>query len=173
MRKLLIIFLFIVILIGVVYFLWKINDRVNNTKEDKENKNSILAESSNIDEKGEEKMKIYINVNGEILEATLEDNSSARDLYERLKKEDISIEMNDYANMEKVGDLGFNLPTNDENLSTKPGDLILYQGNSFVIYYGENNWELTKLGKIDNIGKEELIKILGEGKVIVNLSISK
>lgn len=173
MKKLLIIFLFIVILIGVVYFLWKINDRVNNTKEDKENENSILAESSNIDEKGEEKMKIYINVNGEILEATLEDNSSTRELYGRLKKEDISIEMNDYANMEKVGDLGFNLPTNDENLSTKPGDLILYQGNSFVIYYGENNWELTKLGKIDNIGKEELIKILGEGKVIVNLSISK
>lgn len=173
MRKLLIIFLFIVILIGVVYFLWKINDRVNNTKEDKENKNSILAESSNIDEKGEEKMKIYISVNGKNLEATLEDNSSARELYERLKKEDISVEMNDYANMEKVGDLGFNLPTNDENLSTKPGDLILYQGNSFVIYYGENNWELTKLGKIDNIGKEELIKILGEGKVIVNLSILK
>ena len=173
MRKLLIIFLFIVILIGVGYFLWKINDRVNNTKEDKEIENSILAESSNIDEKGEEKMKIYINVNGEILEATLEDNSSTRELYGRLKKEDISIEMNDYANMEKVGDLGFNLPTNDENLSTKPGDLILYQGNSFVIYYGENNWELTKLGKIDNIGKEELIKILGEGKVIVNLSISK
>lgn len=173
MKKLLIIFLFIVILMGVGYFLLKMNDRVNNTKEDKENKNSILAESSNIDEKGEEKMKIYINVNGEILEATLEDNSSARDLYERLKKEDISIEMNDYANMEKVGDLGFNLPTNDENLSTKPGDLILYQGNSFVIYYGENNWELTKLGKIDNIGKEELINILGEGKVIVNLSISK
>lgn len=173
MKKLLIIFLFIVILIGVGYFLWKINDRVNNTKEDKENKNSILAESSNIDEKGEEKMKIYISVNGKNLEATLEDNSSARELYERLKKEDISVEMNDYANMEKVGDLGFNLPTNDENLSTKPGDLILYQGNSFVIYYGENNWELTKLGKIDNIGKEELIKILGEGKVIVNLSISK
>lgn len=173
MKKLLIIFLFIIILMGVGYFLWKMNDRVNNTKEDKENENSILAESSNIDEKGEEKMKIYINVNGEILEATLEDNSSTRELYGRLKKEDISIEMNDYANMEKVGDLGFNLPTNDENLSTKPGDLILYQGNSFVIYYGENNWELTKLGKIDNIGKEELIKILGEGKVIVNLSISK
>lgn len=38
-------------------------------------------------------------------------------------------------NMEKVGSLGMTLPRNDRQITAAPGDLILYQGNSFVIYY--------------------------------------
>lgn len=79
--------------------------------------------------------------------------------------------MKDYANMEKVGDLGEKLPTNDKSITTKTGDLILYQGSVFVIYYEPNSWTFTKLGEIDNITKEELINILGKGNVSVTLSL--
>ena len=40
---------------------------------------------------------------GKTYTATLADNSSARALIRLLEKSDISIEMQDYANMEKVG----------------------------------------------------------------------
>lgn len=103
--------------------------------------------------------------------ATLADNSSARALEKMLEKGPIAIKMQDYANMEKVGPLGTNLPRNDEQITTEPGDLILYQGNAFVIYYAPNSWNFTRIGKIDNVTKEELKKALGNGDVTVTLSL--
>lgn len=122
---------------------------------------------------GNNDMKLYIKVNREVLTASLVSNSSVNALVEKLKEDDITIDMSDYANFEKVGQLGFNLPRNDENISTQAGDLILYQGNSFVIYYDKNNWNLTKLGQIDSISQDELKRILGKGNVTVILSLKK
>lgn len=114
--------------------------------------------------------KMNIRVNGRTLTATMADNSSARALIDLLKEGDIVIDMSDYGDFEKVGDLGHTLPQNNENINTQAGDLILYQGRNFVIYYGNNSWSLTRLGKIDNISQAELKELLGEGNVTVTLS---
>lgn len=116
-----------------------------------------------------DKIKLAIK-GGRIFTATLADNSSARALMELLEKGDISIEMEDYARMEKVGPLGANLPRNDERISTGPGDLILYQGRNLVIYYAPNSWNFTRLGKIDNATRDDLVSALGTGNVTVTLS---
>ena len=118
-------------------------------------------------------MKIKLEINNYELTATLVDNSSTQALIEKLKESDITINMNDYGNMEKVGQLDFSLPRNDQNITTESGDLILYQGNNFVIYYDTNNWSLTKLGKIDNVDKQQLRNILGSGSVIATLSLDE
>lgn len=76
---------------------------------------------------------IVISVDGQEFTATMEENSSAQALLERLNHGDIEITMDDYGDMEKVGSLGFSLPRNDARTTTVPGDIILYQGNSFVI----------------------------------------
>lgn len=81
--------------------------------------------------------------------------------------------MRDYAGMEKVGAIGTDLPTNNEQITTEAGDLILYMGNAFVIYYAPNSWNFTRLGKINDITAEELKDILGEGDVQVMLSLSE
>ena len=81
------------------------------------------------------------------------------------------IDAHDYGNFEKVGDLGFSLPRNDTQITTTPGDLILYQGNQFTIYYDENSWNFTKLGHVDNMTQEELKKLLGDGDVTITLSL--
>lgn len=118
----------------------------------------------------ENKLKLKIG-NHELI-ATFANNSSSEALIEKLKNENsITINMHDYSNFEKVGSLGFNLPRNDENISTDFGDLILYQGNQFVIYYDKNNWNFTRLGKIENITKEELKEILGKDNVTVILEL--
>ena len=108
---------------------------------------------------------------GQTFTATLVDNSSTQALLEQLAKGDITIEMEDYANMEKVGSLGIRLPRNDRQTTTGPGDLILYQGHNFVIYYDTNSWNFTRLGKIDNVSQAELKKALGKGDVKVTLSL--
>ncbi|MCG6189501.1 cyclophilin-like fold protein [Maribellus maritimus] len=117
--------------------------------------------------------KITLTVNGTTeLTATLVENSSASALIELLKNNSLTIEMRDYGNMEKVGSIGTTLPRNDEQITTEPGDIILYQGNALVIYYAPNSWNFTRLGKIDNINQEDLKASLGDGDVTVTLTLS-
>lgn len=108
---------------------------------------------------------------GKTFTATLADNSSAQALKEQLAKGSITVEMEDYANMEKVGSLGISLPRNDRPTTTGPGDIILYQGHNFVIYYDANSWSFTRLGKINNATQADLKAALGRGDVTVTLSL--
>ena len=116
---------------------------------------------------------LSLQIGDTVLTAALEDNSSAQALREMLAEGPQVIDMEDYADMEKVGSLGHDLPTNDEQITTEAGDLILYQGNSFVIYYAPNSWNFTRLGKINDVSGEELREILGEGDVSVTLSLAE
>lgn len=115
--------------------------------------------------------KLYLTINGTKLSATLEDNSSVQALKEKLSEGDVVIDAHDYSNFEKVGSLGFSLPRNDTQITTTPGDLILYQGNQFVFYYDENSWNFTKLGHVDNLTQEQLKQLLGDGNVTITLSL--
>ncbi|MDO4887650.1 MAG: cyclophilin-like fold protein [Actinomycetaceae bacterium] len=114
---------------------------------------------------------MHITVGERTLTATLADNSSAEALKDLLEKGPLTIDMRDYDGMEKVGDLGQRLPTNDERISTEAGDLILYQGRNFVIYYDSNSWQLTRLGTIEGVSAQELRQILGNGDVTVTLEL--
>lgn len=115
--------------------------------------------------------KIYLTINETKISAILENNSSAKALKEKLAEKDIIIDAHDYGNFEKVGSLGFSLTTNDTQITTQAGDLILYQGNSFVLYYDENSWNFTKLGHVENITQSELKSLLGDGDVKITLSL--
>ena len=116
--------------------------------------------------------KLIIHVGNHSLTAKLEENSSAAALKELLREKPLTIHMRDYAGMEKVGDIGRSLPTNDRPTHAKPCDLILYLGSSFVIYYEPNSWNFTRLGRIENAAPKELRAILGHGDVTVTLELS-
>ncbi len=112
-----------------------------------------------------------IKIGDHVLIATLVENSSVDALKEALAKGPITVNMCDYDSMEKVGSLGMDLPRNDEQITTEAGDIILFQGNAFVIYYAPNSWNFTRLGKIDNVTAKELREILGDGNVTITLSL--
>ena len=114
-----------------------------------------------------------IQIGDRVLTAELADNSSAEALAELLADGPLTLELQDYGNMEKVGPIGTDLPRNDEQITTEAGDIILYQGNSFVIYYAPNSWNFTRLGKINDLSEPELRELLGEGSVTVTLSIGQ
>ena len=116
-------------------------------------------------------MEIIIDVNDNKLTAALADSTAAKELAEKLKAEPVTVTLNEYGGFEKVGDLPWSLTKTDEQLSTEPGDIMLYQGNQMTIFYNSNSWSYTKLGRIDNITQEELKAILGEGDVTVTLSL--
>ena len=122
-------------------------------------------------EKGSASMKLKIHVNDTTFTATLADNSSAKALVELLQKGDLTLDMEDFSNFEKVADLPVTLPRNDTPTDTDAGDLILYLGKRIVIYYDKNSWNFTRLGKIDNVNKKRLKQILGDGNATVTFSV--
>lgn len=114
----------------------------------------------------------YAHIGDNTLEITAADNSSAKAFMDLLSENDVTVDMHDYSNFEKVGDIGTELPTNDENINTEAGDVILYQGTSITIYYDTNTWDFTRLGKINNISQQELKDILGDDDVTVTFSLN-
>ena len=116
-------------------------------------------------------MKMKVQIGETTFTATLADNSSVDALKELMADEPLTLNMSDYANMEKGADLGVSLPQNNEQMNTQAGDIILYQGRTFVIYYDTNSWSLTPIGKIDNVDAEKLREVLGTGDVTVTLSL--
>ena len=120
-----------------------------------------------------ENNNMKITVGDTIFTATLADNSSVEALKELLAERLLTIAMSDYAGMEKVGPVGTSLPRNDEQISTGAGDIILYQGNSLVIYYDTNSWNFTRIGKIEGVTGEELLETFGDGDVTVTFSLEQ
>ncbi len=98
-----------------------------------------------------------------------EDNKSVEALKQLVKDSPITIEMSMYGGFEQVGSIGSTLPTNDVQMKTHSGDIVLYQGNQMVIFYGSNSWSYTRLGKIKNLSDKELKNFLSNGDVTVTL----
>lgn len=121
-------------------------------------------------EQGEEQVqegKMYLKIGETVLTATLADNEAARELAQRLP---LTLDLRDYGGFEKVGSLGFSLPRADASVTTQPGEFVLYQGNQFVLFYGQNTWSYTRLGRIDGMTAQQLQEILGGGNVTITLS---
>lgn len=115
--------------------------------------------------------ELDVKIGSTILTATLSDNSSAKAFAELLRQGTITVNMHDYNSFEKVGDLPQSIVTNDEKITTEPGDIILYKGNQITIYYDTNTYCFTHLGKIIDVSQAELKNLLGTGDVSVTFSL--
>lgn len=118
--------------------------------------------------------KIYISIDEKTQSITLVENVATKALVKALQESSITYEASDYGNFEKVGALEKTLPTNNTQITTSPGDVILYNANQIVIFYGTNSWSYTRLGKIDNLAGDNLKTFLkaGEGTVKITLSVN-
>ena len=114
---------------------------------------------------------VKVKINDEVFDVKLENNSATQELIKELKKGNVTVNASEYGGFEKVGDLGFSLPANDENVETNPGDIVLYQGDKVSLFYGSHSWSYTKLGKIDNVDSNKLKEVLGSGDVTLEFSL--
>ena len=127
------------------------------------------ASSSETESVEDTAMKMKIEVNGSLFTATLADNAAADALVDWVEEGPVTLELSDYAGFEKVGPLGRSLPASDSRTTTHAGDIVLYQGDQIVLFYGSNSWSYTRLGHIDDLtGWEDA---LGGGDVTVTLSL--
>lgn len=115
------------------------------------------------------KNTFYVHIGAETFSATFAENIGAQALKELLAGGDITIQMRDYGGFEKVGPLGQSLPTSNSQTTTQSGDIVLYQGNQVVIFYGSNTWSYTRLGRIEDLSGWE--EALGRDTVTVTLTM--
>ena len=113
--------------------------------------------------------KMTLQIGNSSFTATLENNPAVDAFVEMMNNSPIIIQMNDYSGFEKVGSLGTNLPADDKQTTTHAGDIVLYNGNQIVIFYGSNAWSYTRLGKIDDLSGWE--DALGNGDITVTFSL--
>lgn len=126
------------------------------------------AENGQVEEENSE-MQMNVQVGGSTFTATLEESEAVDALVEMMEQGPVTIQMSDYSGFEKVGPLGTSLPTSNQQTTTQAGDIVLYQGNQIVMFYGSNSWSYTRLGHIDDLtGWEEA---LGSGDVTVTFSL--
>lgn len=129
------------------------------TPEADENYEGLLPEEENTVN------RISITVNGAVFTATLENNESAQALASMLP---LTLNLRDYGGFEKVGALGTRLPTDNWQTTTSAGDIVLYQGDQIVMFYGSNSWSYTRLARVDDLAGWQ--EALGRGDVTVTLS---
>ena len=126
---------------------------------------------TDIQNDGEENavMNMKVQVGDTVFSATLEENVAVSALVDMMRESPVVLQMSDYSGFEKVGPLGISLPANNSQTTTHAGDIVLYNGNQIVIFYGSNSWSYTRLGHIDDLtGWEEA---LGNGDVTVTFSL--
>ena len=122
---------------------------------------------NNMEENKVENMNVQVG--DMVFSATLEENEAVSALVEMMRESPVVIQMSDYSGFEKVGSLGIRLPASNSQTTTQAGDIVLYNGNQIVIFYGSNSWSYTRLGHIDNLtGWEDA---LGSGDVTVIFSL--
>lgn len=114
-------------------------------------------------------MNMNVQIGDAVFSATLEENEAVTAFVEMMREGSVVIRMSDYSGFEKVGPLETSLPASNSQTTTHAGDIVLYNGNQIVIFYGSNSWSYTRLGHIDDLtGWEEA---LGNGDVTVTFSL--
>lgn len=116
-------------------------------------------------------MRMTVEANGEVFYAVLEENDAAHALVGMMENGSVEIEMRDYSGFEKVGPLGRSLPTSNSQTTTLAGDIVLYNGDQIVIFYGSNSWSYTRIGHIEDL--TGWAEALGGGDLTVRFSIEK
>ncbi len=114
-------------------------------------------------------MKITVQIGENTFSATLEKNRAADAFAGMMENGPVVIPMRDYSGFEKVGSLDIPLPAGNSRITAEAGDIVLYQGNQIVLFYGSNTWDYTRLGKIDDLSGWE--EALGHGDVTAAFSL--
>lgn len=108
-------------------------------------------------------LKLYIDdIN---IDVTWENNASVNALKEL---ETITVNMHRYSGFEQVGSIGKTITSNDKQITTNPGDIVLYSSNQIVVFFGSNTWSYTKLGHL-NLNQDELNNLLDKESVVVRI----
>ena len=113
---------------------------------------------------------LELAVDGRQLEVIWEDNASVEAL-KALAVGGMELTAEPYGGFEQVAALPERIVREDRQTDAQPGDIMLYNGGSIVLFYGSNSWSYTRLGRISGLDEAELAELFGGGGVTLTLSV--
>ena len=164
MKKLIIIILIIISFnfLGCSFFGISQNNNLSDIARTSETNNQEIIEEITNEEK-----TFIMKIDNTVVDITWENNNSVKELMEYAKN-GLTITMSRYGGFEQVGSIGKTITSNNSQITTSPGDVVLYSSNQIVIFFGTNSWSYTKLGHI-NLSQSELNNMLNKSNVILTL----
>ena len=111
----------------------------------------------------------YISAGGKQLAVKIADTTAARELKAMLDEKDLTISMTGNS-FEQYGNLGKSLTANDTQITAQAGDILLYNSNTICIFYDSNSYSYTRIGKVQNMTKDELKTLLSGENLKLTLS---
>ena len=139
----------------------------NNNNLSDLDKTNETENPKNTGEMDSEESVFVMKIDNIVVNITWEKNDSVNELMEYAKN-GITITMHQYGGVEQVGSIGKTITSNDSQITTNPGDVVLYSSNQIVIFFGTNSWSYTKLGHI-NMNQSELNSLLNKSNVTLKL----
>ena len=112
------------------------------------------------------KQALTLTIDGIAVDVRWEDNDAVSELLDYVKDAHIVVHTSAYGGFEQVGSFPRSFSTNDVQMTTEPGDIVLYSGDQLVVFFGSNSWSYTKLGHI-SLAAEKLAELLGGESAVV------
>lgn len=112
-------------------------------------------------------MKLYINDTE--VPVVWENNAAVEALAAEAGKGDIVVKMSMYGGNEQFGPLGKSYPASNHQVTTSNGDIVLFNNDQIVVFYGSNTWSYTRLGKMA-LPEDEVTELLSNGDITLRLT---
>lgn len=112
-------------------------------------------------------MKLYINDTE--VPVVWENNAAVEALAAEAGKGDIVVNMSMYGGNEQFGPLGKSYPASNRQVTTSNGDIVLFNNDQIVVFYGSNTWSYTRLGKMA-LPEDEVTELLSNGDITLRLA---
>lgn len=129
-----------------------------------------LTDAGLINGERKEEPALRMTIDGTEIRVDWENNESVAALAALAERAPVTVRASAYGGFEQVGALGADLPHNDARITTAPGDLVLYNGNQIVLFYGSNTWRYTRLGTVGGPDQAALPALLGKDGVTLAFS---
>ena len=110
-----------------------------------------------------------LSIDGTAVTVQWEDNETVSELFAAAQNGAIVVSASRYGGFEQVGSLPQSFPRSDVQMTTQPGDIVLYSGNQLVIFFGSNSWSYTRLGHIEGLSTDELTALLDKDIVVIEI----
>ena len=113
---------------------------------------------------------LFLTIDGTAVDVQWENNAAVAELYS-LAQNAITVNTSAYGGFEQVGSLPQSFSRSDVQMTTQPGDIVLYSGNQLVLFFGSNSWSYTKLGHINGLSADELAALLDKEQTVIKFQL--
>lgn len=138
----------------------------SNTLQESKSGTQINAPTEDMTEQ-----RLTMTIDGTAVDVQWEDNDTVAELSAYAQNDPLIVNASVYGGFEQVGRLPQSLSRNDVQMTTQPGDIVLYSGNQLAVFFGSNSWSYTKLGRIEKLSTAELAVLMNKDSAVIALQL--